>query len=397
MAKYCCNFRCLMMCFAITCCLYQANAQTDPNDGSFRFFSMKLHHGSHFYTSKESPLKDRLKYGYASIELRYGWQSKGKREWERVFNYPAYGVGWYSGYVGDVEIFGNPNALFGFVTFPITNRRRNNFQIEPALGLTYNLKPYNPESNAMNDAIGARFAVYFSLHAGGRYRLKRELDFLYGVDATHFSNGRTVTPNTGLNMLGFSLGFCYHFNTLQGKIDNSMHPKTVVEVRPTYGKREKSPRLNEKSVSIYQALGTVQNKDGMATDIRYLTSSTVLEYQHKFNTMHGVNIGFDAFIDPSARDTSEFKTNVQRRSFFPAAHVGYDFSFWKLSVRLQVGVHLSSLGRELKSTTFMRPAIRYDFSKRFYTQLGLKTRNGGTADWVEFGLGYKVFDATRQK
>lgn len=374
---------------------FQGYAQEDPNKGSFRFLSFKFHSGQHFYTG--SQLKDRLKPGYKSFEFRTGWQSQGRHEWERYFNYPAYGIGTYIGFVGDVEIFGNPNAVFGFITFPITKRRRNLFQIEPALGLTYNLKPYNAKTNETNDAIGARMAVYFSLHAGGRYRFTRELDILYGLDATHFSNGRSSTPNLGLNMLGLSVGVCYHYNGLQRKTDNSLHPKTILEVRPEYPSKEKPAKHIEDNLSIYQALGATQNMDDAGSNHRYLASSTLLEYQHKFNAMHGITVGGDLFYDRSAKDTTQYHENTRLQTFFPGAHVGYDFMFWRLQVKLQLGMHLSPIGRELKGKTFIRPAIRYEANKRLFLQLGLKTRNGSTADWVEFGVGYKLLRFAKQK
>ncbi|ULQ54593.1 acyloxyacyl hydrolase [Flavihumibacter fluvii] len=365
-------------------------AQSDPNDGTFKFFSLKLHTGKHIYTGEA--LTDKLKNGYGAIELRTGWQSQGKADWQRQYNFPSYGLGWYSGYVGDVDIFGSPHALFGFITFPLTKNQRNTFQVEPSLGVTFNLHPYNPDHNSINDAIGAKLAAYFAIHAGGKYELNREIDLLYGFDLTHFSNGRTVTPNLGLNMLGFSLGARYNYNSMQRKVDKSIHPTTILEARPTFGKTENPDKIREDNVSFYQAFGTVQNKDDAGTNNRYLTTSTVVEYQHKFNTKHAANIGFDAFFDPSARDTAEFTANKEEmETFFPAVHIGYDLMFWRMSFRFQLGFNLTSIGRELKGNTFIRPAIQYNISKKFYAQLGLKTMNGATADWVEWGLGYKMY------
>lgn len=369
--------------------------QSDPNTGNFKFFSLKLHTGKHLYTGQS--LNDKLKNGYGAIELRTGWQSKGKHDWEKQYNFPSYGIGWYSGYVGDVDIFGSPHALFGFITFALTKNHRNTFQVEPAIGLTYNLKPYNPNHNAINDAIGSRFAVYFALHGGGKYRLNREIDLLYGVDVTHFSNGRTVTPNLGLNMMGFSAGARYNFNSHQAKVDNSLHPATILGVRPMLGPTGKPSKIIEDNISFYQAIGTVQNKDDAGTGHRYLTSSSIMEYQHKFNTKHGLNIGFDALFDPSARDTAEFKQNVDQVAFFPAVHLGYDFMFWRIAIRLQLGINLTPLGRELKGKTFIRPALQYNFNKNLFAQVGLKTMNGATADWVEWGIGYKLFNHQRNR
>ncbi|GAO42502.1 acyloxyacyl hydrolase [Flavihumibacter petaseus] len=378
-------------------CLSAAAQDTFKVKDKFRFFSLKLHTGNHYYTGTE--LEDKLKNGYGSIELRYGWQSTGKAGWNAEHLYPSYGIGWYSGYIGDVDIFGSPHAFFGFITLPITHSRRNIFQVEPALGLTYNLKPYDPETNVTNDAIGAKFAVYFSIHAGGKYRLTREVDLLYGIDLTHFSNGRTVTPNLGLNMFGISVGGRYNFNASQRKVDNTEHPQTVLQARPVLDYSNTRPRpIRESSLSLYQAFGTVQNKIDAGTNHRYLTSSTTIEWQHKFNTKHGLSVGFDAFVDPSARDTSEYPENKEAMMvFFPGLHAGYDFLIDRLSIRLQVGYNLNSTARTIKGNSYVRAAVRYELTNRLFGQIGLKTMNGATADWIEWGLGYKVFRSVYRK
>ena len=361
------------------------------NDGSFRFFDLKGHSGMHIYSGQS--LADELQYGYGSLEIRYGWQTKGSEEWQKAYFYPAFGVGWYSGYIGDPDVFGNPNALYGFASFPLSHHKRNIFLIEPALGLTYNLNPYDPETNTINDAIGAKFAVYFNLNFGGKFRLNREVDLLYGLDFTHFSNGRTATPNFGLNMFGLNLGARYHFNTLQKKVDNSLNPTTVLHVRPDYLDHHKPQKLGQHIVRLYQAIGTVQNDRDAGTDTRYMTSSTVLEYQYRFNELSSVYFGGDLFYDGSVSDTITHPSyNTYQTTVFPAIHAGYEFSFWKIGIGVQVGVYLSEAANEYKnSLLWLRPNIKYDFSDRFYAQLGLKTFDGAAADWVEYGIGFKLF------
>ncbi|WP_315822685.1 hypothetical protein [Paraflavitalea speifideaquila] len=66
-------------------------AQTEQSKGKFRFISLKFHSGRHFYTGTE--LKDALKNGYNSFEVRVGWQSQGKQAWQREHLYPSYGIG----------------------------------------------------------------------------------------------------------------------------------------------------------------------------------------------------------------------------------------------------------------------------------------------------------------
>lgn len=368
-----------------------AFSQSEPIKNKFKFIEVKGHTGSHFYTGQN--LSTYLENGYASVELRLGWQSDEKHEWAKHYAYPAYGIGWYTGYIGDVEVFGAPNALYGFMSFNVSKQRRNSFIIEPALGLTYNLKPYNPASLVKNDAIGSKVTVYFNLSFGGKYEINRELDFLYGIDFTHFSNGRTVTPNYGLNMMGLNVGARYNFNKAQKAVDPSTHPKTILDARPTNLVNQKPRKLTENNIQFYQAVGTVQNDRDAGTSHRYITTSTVLEYQHKFNEMHGFTAGVDYFHDESLADTLSNNTYKKYNTVnLPAFHIGYDFAFWKFTVRMQVGTYLTEAGKDMKGAYFMRPNLKYDFSDRVYGQVGLKTLDGGAADWVEYGIGFKIFN-----
>jgi hypothetical protein len=364
----------------------------DPANGKYRFFEIKGHSGMHIYSGQS--LTEELVNGYGSFELRYGWQTKGSQEWQKSYLYPAFGIGWYSGYIGDVDIFGNPNALYGFASFPLSHHKKHVFLIEPALGLTYNLIPYDPETNMTNDAIGSRVAVYFNLNFGGKLQLNREMDLTYGIDFTHFSNGRTATPNFGLNMFGLNVGARYHFNRMQKQVDRSINPTTLVQARPTYGDYTKPKKLNRHVVRLYQAVGTVQNDRDAGTSNRYFTSSTVLEYQFRFSEMHSVYAGGDFFYDGSVEDTISVPSfNTHKTTTFPGFHLGYEFSFWQIGVGVQFGVYLSDAARDYKdSNVWLRPNVKWDFSKYVYAQVGLKTFNGAAADWVEYGIGIRLGD-----
>ncbi len=361
------------------------NTSDHENTGRFRTLEFKVHSGAHLYTGKT--LTSKLESGYGALEGRFGWQSSDKDIWG-IHGYPTYGVGFYAGFIGDPEIFGNPNALYGFIDFPVSKPfRKNVFSISPAVGLTYDLNAFNPETNPLNDAIGSRIAVYFNLNFGWSYKWTREMDITYGIDFTHFSNGRTFTPNYGLNMFGLNLGLRYHYNADQRKVDNDMYPTKLLASR--YKRSEKPPNVkleDNQSINLYLSAGTVQTEAGAGTDTRYATYSIVLEYQHKFNSKHSISGGFDYLVDNSVVETypeGNGKTSMM------AVHAGYDFMFWRFTIPLQIGVHITD--NLDKGTSFVRPAIRYDLNKWAYAQVGLKTKNGATADWVEFGVGFRPF------
>ena len=353
------------------------------NFGRFRTIQITGHGGAHLYSGQT--LNEQVAHGYGAINTKFAWQSKDPEVWG-PYGYPSYGVGFYSGFVGDPQIFGNPNALYGFIRFPISNpSRRNEFAVEPSFGLTYNLNPFNPETNPLNDAIGGKMAVYFSVNFGFAYRWTRELDIVYGIDFTHFSNGRTYTPNYGLNMFGANLGLRYHFNADQKKVDRDIYTEKVIQSRYLRARKTPNKKLDKnQSINVYLALGTVQSTQDAGTKSRYGIFSGVLDYQYKFNNMHSASAGFDYMVDNSlAVDNPS-----DPEKYMVGVHAGYDFMFWRLTVGVHIGQYLTdSRG---KNSLYTRPSLRYDINDWMYAQVGLKTE-GFAADWVEYGIGFRPF------
>lgn len=347
----------------------------------FMFMDVKAHGGKHLYLSDELAAKmDRLQY--IATELRVGWQTDGSKGWEHNYNYPSYGLGWYSGFIGDKQILGNPNAFYGFIIFPLTKQRKHTLVSELSLGLTYELHKFDPELNPLNDAIGTSVAVYFNYSIGGRYEFSDRWDFLYGLDITHMSNGRITVPNYGLNMGGVNVGLSYHFNTPADKSLMASITSPAWCVRPACSlEKDKNMKRSEGSTLLYFAPSTTQNKGEEGQGKRYFNSSTVLEYQHFFHYKHGVVVGVDFFYDGSMRSYGE-------SPFVVGAHTGYDYRMSKLTIRTHLGTYLHAPKR--KGGFFMRPALKYDINEKWFAQLGLKTKNGLVADWIEWGVGVKL-------
>jgi Lipid A 3-O-deacylase (PagL) len=361
-----------------------AKFKNEENSGRFRFIEIKGHTGMHLYAGEG--LEGKLDDGYGAVEVRFGWQPSSPEHWSSPYGQASYGVGWYSGFIGNPEIFGNPNAFYGFLNFHLSDpEKRHSLVLSPAFGLTYNLNPFDEEENPLNDAIGSKMAVYFNISFGGDYRVNREIDLIYGIDFTHFSNGRTYTPNYGLDMFGINLGMRYNYNADQSKVNNDPYTSDLLQARFKRPHSEKPDKLGENSINVYAAIGTVQNDEGEDTTTRYGTFSGVLEYRYKFNTISGVSAGFDLFYDESL--APDFPDNSDR--YLVGVHAGYDFMFYRFAVRVQLGTYLGD--DRGKDFLFIRPALQYEINKWMHAQVGLKTRNGAGADWIEFGIGFTPF------
>jgi len=356
------------------------------NYGRFRYYEIRGHTGIHMYSGEY--LNDKVADGYGSVEVRYAWQPSKVDHWSNPYGFSSYGVGWYSGFIGDPQVFGKPNAVYGFVNFPLSKpNKKNIFEINPALGLTYNLTPYDSETNPNNDAIGARMAVYFGVHIGAALRLSRSIDMTYGIDFTHFSNGRSNVPNYGLNMFGVNLGLRHYYNADQHKVNNDPFTNELIQARfnrPDGRALVKTTKPN--SLNLYFAIGTVQNYSEQGSDKRYSVWSGVIDYRHKFNEMHGISIGADIFHDKSLVVRYPGDDSAL---YLYGLHGGYDFMFWRLTIHAQIGAYLSD--DRGKEALYLRPALQYDINDWLHAQVGLKTRRGAAADWIEFGIGVTPF------
>lgn len=362
---------------------YQVFGQSVILKDKFRYISITAHSGSHIYTGDK--LKEALDNGYGAVSIKYGWQSGADTSsWQKYYGFPSYGIGVYAAGIGNPDILGNPNAVYGFISFPVFQTRKTVFAIETDLGLTYDLKPYDSEINPLNDAISSKVSVYFSLNFNGTVWLNREVDLTYGFDLTHFSNGRTFTPNFGLNMAGLNIGMLYHFNRSQKSVDRSIKPSTLLDVRPDLPATSKDYRADRFKITLIQAIGTTQ-KHGTTDGKRYFNSSTSFEVAYKRTLKHTWLLGFDVLYDGSlAGDYPETSERV-----IYAIHPGYDFSFWKFDLRAQVGFYLGD--NKGKGSFFMRPGLKYNFNDYLFAHLALKTTSEFAADWVEYGIGVTLW------
>ncbi len=365
---------------------YAQNSSSTDDDAKnkFKFIEIKFHFGSFLKAQNALTASGILDNGYGGVTGKLGWQPTDPNGWASRYGYPAYGVGFYTGFLSNADVFGNPNAVYGFAKFPLSSvEKRTVFAIEPSLGLTYKLHPYDSETNPLNTAIGARASVYFNLDFGWTFKWTRELDLLYGLDFSHFSNGSTYKPNNGLNLFGFNLGLRYHYNAAQKKKDPDIYTNDVLPAR--FKRPQGSPALKTSgnAISLYVAGGAAQNDALIGTQTLMDVFTSVLDYEHQFNEMHAITGGFDLFYD------NRFREREASDRWLTGIHVGYDFRVYRFAVKMQFGTYLGD--DKGKGAFFMRPALRYNFSKRFFAQIGLKTLDGGAADYIEYGMGMRLF------
>ena len=127
------------------------------------------------------------------------------------------------------SMLGNPVSVFIFQgATAATLAPRLTLNYEWNLGLTSGWHAYDKEKNPNNYVVGSPVTAYLNAEAYLNWQLSRQVDLYAGVSLSHFSNGNTRLPNSGLNTVGLKAGVSYYLNR-----DNHQ-PEAPKEIPPFY-------------------------------------------------------------------------------------------------------------------------------------------------------------------
>lgn len=375
----------------------------DTNYGSFNFVSLTYYSGDNltYPAEYEAAFAD----GYNSFELELGWQSTGRQEWQRLHKYPNYGLGVFTGSLGNSDVdsvLGTPSGIYFFYAEPLLRFWRISTYFDLGLGLSYGFNPYDAETNDILDVIGSQVNLYFNGSLYFMCRLTERFDMTVGANLFHFSNGRTNTPQRGVNLGGLNLGLKYNFNAIK-PYTKAVRPDYQPAIRPTYIEAAKPPIDRYGEIQLTVSVGTVETEPGEAkaetgaqdtTGIqkRYTTSTISPEYAFLTTRILKLHAGLDFMYDGSLENFIS-DTPPQDVGFDGKFMLGYHFGFQYLIERFALYYSLGFYAykeTDTRGTWYMRAGGRIGLTENIDAHVALKTRNGGIADWIEWGLVYKL-------
>ncbi len=146
---------------------------------------------------------------FQMFSLKFSKQTTGKQQWEQLFNYPRYGLGFSIYDFHNPEEIGTPLAAYGFFNAPFKRWKKWSLNYEIGFGATFNWKSFDPVTNKYNIALGAGQSFYVDAGLLLNYRFNKHLDMETGFSLTHFSNGALKKPNKGLNTIAPKISIKY--------------------------------------------------------------------------------------------------------------------------------------------------------------------------------------------
>ncbi len=362
----------------------------------YSFLELKIHYGAHLPTGVDELQNTVESNPFTATEIRLGWKGYGRRMWHQLYSYPTYGVGLYQAtFVPQESILGNPSAIYGFFNAPIKRWKNSAINYDVGAGLSYNFIGYDPESNPSQRAIGSEFNVYFNVQFEYEFLLSKRMDMAVGFDFTHFSNGRSRTPNKGVNLVSLSTGIKYNqypYIKKQGRQKGApLRPDFIDQKLPEFhGFWEFYLFVNG---GIATSSDNIQNRE-----LYYGAGSIGVDVGRHLGYISKIVLGFDYFYDGSlqeeyAEDYGGIDNVPTSLLSYPGVHIGHELMFYRFALITHYGHTFKKI--KGRGNWYLRVGLKYDLGKHFFTRVTLKTPGGFEADFIEWGVGFTFYSKKR--
>ncbi|HEY4787674.1 MAG TPA: acyloxyacyl hydrolase, partial [Bacteroidales bacterium] len=297
-----------------------------------------------------------------------------EKKWNNYYNYPRLGIGFYHSGLGNNEIFGQVNAVFGYFDryfFPLNSRFNLGNRI--SFGVSYITKKFDLDNNYFDVAIGSNLNVYINYCLEGLVRVSPQMQMKLGLGMTHVSNGRFREPNKGLNLVTSFVGIQYSLS----------NPSKFILAQP---KETDEPGKNQ------LILMGITGEKQISRRYSYSFWPTALstEFAHKISRTSWLGAALTVYNDPSLKKEIELDGDTARKGddLRITLNASYELKMGRFSTLFQPGIYLKN-GYTKPGMISNKIGLRYQLNRHWLTSVAIKAHWFAIADFIEFGVGYR--------
>lgn len=318
-----------------------------------------------------------------SAELRFGKQTTGQHEWERLFNYPEYGICLRYGHFNS-SIFRDKVALFGYMNGTIYRIRRWTFHYQFGAGVSCWTNPYNLETNDSNRFIGSHLNAHLDLALGIDFRVSPHTVLTLRANFSHSSNAALKLPNMGINPLSGAIGVKCFFHEIK---DLDYNFKT-----------RDTNFIKKNSFYVLVGGGARQSKkDAVVTngaaDPYYPGVVLQLGYLRQFHPKFRYGAGIDFYY---SGELSRHLPEAQRRPakyFSQALFLSFEVLYGRLVLHVSGAVYINK-AFNFYEPFYERAGLRFLLGKKRNNFIGANVKaHAGSVDFLElcYGIHFVTF------
>jgi len=331
--------------------------------------------------------------------IEFGWRARGSSPiYDPILKYPAYGVGFLTYSFPQTSELGYPNALYMFLNAPYYRAKKFTANYIIRLGMSYNWEPNNPIDNPANLVIGSFRNLYIAFGTEAEYLINPRLRAAFGIAFSHFSNGKSSLPNSGVNLFTPHVGLTYNFNKgLEAEFKKLPKPEYTdkhMEYYFTFG--------NGVQQVIFDSAQTgVPSKLGVTYAIKNI--SMAAQYQFGWSGKYGGGIDLIYWGPYNAKPTLAPGAIVKGKEYDFADYlqvgvfISYEFVLKNLSIYAQPGFRIIRKDYPGRPTDFYQHlAVKYHVHD-LILGMAIRAINFGQAEYIEWNIGYRFRKSNKKK
>ena len=311
------------------------------------------------------------------VMLSYSKQSHGSKEWHSTYGFPDYG-GYFLYQNFNNTILGKSYAVGMYYNFYFLNRQ---LQFKLAQGFAYVDNPYDKVENSKNKALGT--SIVDNTNIGLSYK-KENLFDKFGVQAgilfTHYSNGRTKSPNSGINTYLINVGVNYDFDGAIKNVKDTTYQKVNYSEPIRYnivlraGVNE-SPIIGSGQHPFYHIGFYADKRIGRKSALQLGTELFLTEYFKDYIKYRSI-----AYPNENINPNTDYK----RVGVF----VGHELFVNRFSIEAQIGYYVYEPYKN-DISIYDRVGMKYYITKKIFTGFTIKTHLF-LAEALEFAVGVRL-------
>ncbi len=318
-----------------------------------------------------------MAYEISISKATFGWT-----RWEYMYNYPIIGISmWYSN-LGNSEYFGSALAVYPFINFPLIKTLSSSFTFRVGFGLGYIEKPFDRIENYKNIAIGSHINAAANFMLEYSQKIGRRFIFSGGIGFVHFSNGSTKTPNYGINIPSVNAGLAFRLS----KENKYLRKKLLPELYPFEFDGKKFIDLN---ISLGFGIKNMKHEYGLTFYAYSLTANIYKQVSYKSKIGVGFEYSYDGTdyftFNKNNEDEEDEISKIQIAR--PGFHFAYELILSRVSLLLNLGFNFGGK-QKTEGNLYEKVGVKYHITKKLFAHVTLKA-NGGRADYINYGLGYR--------
>ena len=304
-------------------------------------------------------------------------KTDGSKEWHQAYNYPDYG-GYFLYQDFKSQPLGENYAVGALYNFYFWKRQ---LRFKLAQGIAYTTNPYDKVDNSRNKAFGTRLMA--NTNIGLEYdnqNLSKQIGFHAGILFTHYSNGRTKSPNSGINTYVVNVGLNYNLSE-----DFVRQPDTTL-VKKSY----KEP------IHYNVVLRTGYNESPIVGNGQFPFYHIGFYADKRINRKSVLQLGTEVFLTKSIQEYINYysiaypEQNINRNTDYKRVgiFIGHELLINRISLEAQVGFYAYQPFKK-DIPVYDRVGLKYHFTDRIYGGFTVKTHMF-LAEALEFGIGYRI-------